>query len=91
MNFWVCGTMLERVRSCDLLGVWDHVGGGEILRSSGCVVQCWKVWDVIFWVCGTMLGMVICCDLLVVWEHVGEGEMLRSSGCVGPSWRGVTL
>jgi len=29
--FWVCGTMLKRVRSCDLLGMWDHVEEGEIL------------------------------------------------------------
>jgi len=27
----VCGTMLGRLRSCELLGIWHDVGEGEIL------------------------------------------------------------
>ena len=87
--FWVRGIKTERVRFCDLLGVWDKDGESEILWSSGCVVPSWKGWDfVIFWVCGTKLERVRFCDLLGVWYQVGEGEILWSSGCVGSSWWG---
>jgi hypothetical protein len=81
--------MLLRQWDIAIFGVRYNVGGGEILWSSGCVVQCWRGWDlVIFWVCGIMLEREICCDLLGLWEHVGEGEILRASGCVVQYWRG---
>ena len=72
VSFWVYGTMLERVRSCDLLvrgtilnrvkscdllGVWVHVEEDEVLWSSGYV--------------GNMLGRVRSSDLLGVWVHLG--------------------
>jgi len=103
----VCGTMLGRLRSCELLDIWHNVGEGEILWASGYMAQCWRGWDLlIFWVCGTMLERVRSCDLLVrgtifnsvrscdilgVWDHVEEGEILWYSGYVGTCWEGWDL